>query len=126
MDGIGSDFTAKVLKSVPLGSAVAVGTAAVFTLLFSALLTWGVPDGWLPFFSLFTVFAAAVSGGVTAGIKGKARGLLLGSFTGIGLFLIHLLLILFFGTLSPSVWFFLAAEMSGGTVGGILGVNLRR
>lgn len=116
----------RIWKGVLLGLAVSLGAAALLTLFFSLLLVWGVPDGWIPFFAHLTVLLAAIVGGMAAGWKGKANGLLSGLCAGLGLFLVHLLLTGIFGDLSLSCLTFLLCEGMGGVLGGIFGVNLRR
>ncbi len=116
----------RVAKGALLGLCVALGSALLLTLLFSALLALGIPDGVIPFFAHLTVLFAALGGGLAAGIKGKENGLMLGLSTGIALFLLHLLLSALFGEISLSLLTYLAAEVLGGALGGILGVNLRR
>ena len=116
----------KTVKSVLLGLGIALITALILTFAFSALLALGVPDGWLPCFSHLTVLLGALTGGFFGGIKGKERGLVTGSLTGIGLFLLHLLFTVLWGDPSLSLLSFLAAEVLGGALGGILGVNLRK
>lgn len=116
----------RVAKGALLGLCVALCAAVLLALLFSALLTFGVPDGVIPFFAHLTVLLAAVGGGAAAGIKGKANGLILGLCSGGSLSLVHLLATVIFGGLSLSFLTYLAAEIMGGVLGGILGVNLRR
>ena len=114
------------LKPLLFGVIPAVGGAGLLTLLFTLLLTLGVPDGWIPFFAHLAVLLAALGGGLLAGLKGREHGLVLGCATGLVLFFVHFLIILFWGTLSFSCLTFGLAEGMGGALGGIFGVNLRK
>ena len=114
------------LKPLLFGLVPAMGCAMLFTLLFTLLLTLGVPDGWIPFFAHASVLLGAVAGGLSAGLKGREQGLLLGCITGIALFAVHFLLMLFLGGLSLACLTYALAETLGGALGGILGVNLRK
>ena len=114
------------LKPLLFGLIPALGCAVLFTLLFTFLLTLGVPDGWIPFFAHCSVLLAAVAGGLLAGLKGREQGLLLGCAVGISLFAVHFLLMLFCGGLSLACLTYALVEVLGGALGGILGVNLRK
>ncbi|MBO5214323.1 MAG: TIGR04086 family membrane protein [Clostridia bacterium] len=116
----------RVAKVTLLGFAAGVCSAVLLTLLFSALLALGVPDGAIPLFTYLTVFFAAGCGGLCAGMKGKTRGLLFGLCAGIAFFLLHFLSSALFGEITASLLTYLATEVVGGIFGGILGVNLRR
>ncbi len=116
----------RTAKGALLGLCVALAAAVLLTFFFSALLTLGVPEGIVPFFAHLTVLLAAAGGGMAAGIKGKTNGLLSGLFTAAALFLLHFLGAVLFGEISLSFLTYLGAEVLGGILGGILGVNLRR
>lgn len=116
----------RVAKVTLFGFIVSICTAVVLTLLFSALLALGVPDGWVPFFTYLTVFFAVGCGGLLAGMKGKSRGLLFGLCTAVAFFLLHLLSSALFGEITVSLLIYFITELVGGIVGGILGVNLRK
>ncbi len=121
-----SIFPIRVAKVTLFGFIVSVCTAVLLTLLFSALLALGVPDGWIPFFTYLTVFLAVGCGGIFAGMKGKSRGFLFGLCTVVAFFLLHLLSSVLFGEVTLSLLFYFVTEAVGGIAGGILGVNLRR
>ena len=114
------------LKPLLFGLIPALGCAVLFTLLFTLCLTFGVADGWIPFFAHLAVLLAAVTGGLLAGLKGREQGLLLGCATGLALFAVHFLLMLCFGSLSLVCLTYAPAEVLGGALGGVLGVNLRK
>ncbi len=113
-------------KGTLWGSLIALPAALVFALLFAALLTAGVPKGFIPLFAHTVVLFAATAGGFTAGWKEKSNGLVSGLCTGLVLFLLHLAVTLCFGSPSLSLLSFGLAEGLGGTLGGIMGVNLRK
>ena len=116
----------RVAKGTLLGLAASFLSALLLTVLFSALLALGIPNGILPLFAHLTLLLAAVAGGFAAGRKGKEKGLLLGLCTAAAFLLIHLLITALFGDLSPSFLTYGAAELLGGVLGVILGVNLRK
>ncbi len=113
-------------KATLLGVAGALAGVLLLSLLSAALLTAGISNRFLPFFAHLTVLGGAALGGFLAGFKEKSRGLLAELFTGLALFVLHLLLTLCFGSPSLSLITFGLAEGLGGTLGGILGVNLRK
>ena len=122
----GADFFPRLGEGILLGALASLVSAVLFAFLFAALLAMGVPDGALPFFAHLTVLLSGAAGGLLSGVKGKERGLLLGLCTGAALFLVHLLLTVILGDLSLSLLTYCVAEVGGGALGGILGVNLRR
>ncbi len=113
-------------KSTLLGLGVALLCGVVTALLFSGLLALGVPNGVLPLMTHLSVLLSTVAGGCISGLSGKENGLLLGLCTGAAFGILHSLAILFFGEFSLSALLYLAMELPGGMLGGILGVNLRR
>lgn len=113
-------------KSTLLGLAASILSALLLTVLFSALLALGIPNGVLPLFAHLTLLFAAVAGGFLAGRKGKERGIVLGLCSAASFVLIHLLITALFGDLSLSFLTYGLAEVLGGCLGGILGVNLRK
>lgn len=113
-------------KSTLLGLGIALACALVTAFLFSALLTLGVSDKLLPLLTHLSVLLSTVAGGLIAGLKGKENGLLLGLCTGVAFGLFHCLLTVFFGDWTLSFLPYLALELPGGVLGGILGVNLRK
>ncbi len=116
----------RTLKSLLLGLLLALGGAGLLMFLFAALLSLGIPDGFLPFFAHTAMLLAGVIGGIGAGIKRGDKGLLMGAATGIALFVLHLGVTLLWGSVSLSCLTYLAMELMGGCLGGILGVNLRK
>ena len=119
-------FWSRIFKCLVWGLAVAVGGAFGMLLLCAALLSLGLPDGWIPFFAHFSVLAASLGGGLVAGKKRGEGGILIGGLTGGGVLLLHLAVTLLWGEASLSCLSFGALELMGGTLGGIFGVNLRR
>lgn len=126
MEQMSSAFPLPRGKGILMGLAAAMGAAILLIFFFSALLAAGVPDGWTSLFAVLTTLFAGVSGGLVAGLKEKSNGLLYGLLTGAALFLLHFLSTVIFGQISLSCLSFLAAEVLGGILGGIFGVNLRR
>ena len=117
---------ARLGKSVLFGTLGSLLCAGVLAFLFTALLAAGIPDGAVPLFACLTVLLGAALGGFFGALKGKERGLPVGLCTGAAFFLIHLLLTAILGDWSLSLLLYCTAELLGGALGGILGVNLRR
>ena len=115
-----------MLKCLSLGLGAALGGALLLILLSAALLAFGLPDGWIPFFAHLTALCSALCGGFCAGMKSKERGLVMGALAGGTVVLLHGILSLLWGEVSFSLLSFGALELMGGTLGGIFGVNLRK
>ena len=113
-------------KSTLLGLGIALICALITAFLFSALLALGFSDKLLPLLTHLSTLLSAVAGGMISGLKGKENGLLLGLCTGVAFGLVHCLLTVFFGDWTLSFLPYLALELPGGVLGGILGVNLRK
>ena len=61
----------RVAKVTLFGFTVGICSAVILTVLFSALLALGVPDGMIPFFAGLTVFLAVGCGGLFAQLVAK-------------------------------------------------------
>lgn len=116
----------RILRTALPACFLAAGGTVFFVLLFSALLAFGVPDGWIACFTCLSVLLGSVLGGWFAGLRSGEQGLAVGLATGLCLFLLHGLVTLCVGGVSLSLLGFFAAETLGGMLGGILGVNTRR
>lgn len=119
-------FPVRMLKCLLPAVLFASGGVALLMLLSAALLSLGLPDGWIPFLSHFTVLGASLGGGLFAGWKNRGRGLLVGGLTGLCVGILHTAVTLLWGAVSLSCLTYGLSEVLGGALGGIFGVNLRK
>lgn len=113
-------------KAGGLALAVAGMIAALFTALFAGLLTVGVSDAMIPFFTCVTVFFAAFCAGFCAARKLRVRGIAVGTCAGVAVAVLHTVATLCFGVLSAGILLYFAVEIPAAAIGGIVAVNLRR
>ena len=116
----------RLAAGLGIGAVCALIAAGVLTCLFAGVLALGAPDGLITIFAYMISAFAAFAGGFFAGRKMREGGLKVGLLAGAVTFLLHLLCMLCFGSVSPVCLTFLPVELLCGVVGGILAVNLRR
>jgi putative membrane protein (TIGR04086 family) len=121
-----SFFSARTLVCLLWGVGVGILSALLLTLLFAALLSAGIPDGWISFFAFATALLSAFAGGFVAGRKGGEGGLVKGLLCGLALGGLHFGIALLWGEITTALLLFPVGEILSGALGGILGVNLRR
>lgn len=80
----------RIIKSVVMGSVMGIITTVIITVLctLGIIVTGKLPDGVLDYISLFVLAAGSFTGGFISGRIYKGKGILIGVFTGLFIFLI--------------------------------------
>lgn len=125
-----SAFSTQVFITCSMGALFGTISAVILLLIFSAILSFSdIQESYLALFGYLAVVVGAFMGGFFSSMKHRKKGLVSGLVTGVLLFIILFifrLIIVGFDSFTISTFIQLLLIVIASTVGGILGVNIKK